>query len=1509
MAEGRGSDERPGSSSSLDGSSHGEAEAEDHAGDYSARMEELFDDDTELEGVFGDDDDEEFVYDGVDAEYVAATNYQQQLRAVLEKDDSDDNNSRSGHHYDVASPWPDEVDDTAIRQPRSRHVSPEVSPVSSPPPLTMVADEDVPSRDHPDAVVQAPQPFVHPSVSRLRSFLPTSPAQSANLGLPSDSLTPAGGYSPLSHVSNLSRASTPLRHDGDLTVDSETFRWTSLQTVTGQLFGKRQSKAALLLGASNLGSPTVLAANGLICVGTDAGRIFVFDFKQTLLCTCGNDSASNVGSVSALALSHDYTYVASGHDSGYVQLFNLKNPYSPTRIIAPASLPRVLSGKQEGHLAGSRVVDVAFVASRHTAIVSADEHGLAFYHNLGKVLFVEASDTIRILGNYPQSGPTEGSSLQSRSFRRWRLRNPVLSMAALPPGTAPHPTDAYQLVAMLTPSKLIVVGMRPTPKTWLKHLREGTPDTTVSDRCRGILAWSPSTKASQDKKDDIGESTPPVIAYSWGKVIQLMRVSETKIKQVVTSSRTGKKREVDVGTLVFQTFGKWVAEDAVLALQWLNVNQLVAFTAVSLLVYDVRTADAIEHVPFDTSTVLPRIRNHANYRDLESIGGIAHAVRTHKGKVFLLECEQVRVGTLSTWADKILTCVERGDFLKAIEITRAYYTGEAPGNRNGLPDDPEERTAILRNRLRELMVASTRYVFSEDRMTDGTHFSPDGRGVDRTSVFEGLVVTCARACIALSNYDFLFEELFQYFDNSGISQIYLGQLEGFVLDGTIRSIPPWITQRLVALHDGSGRLDLAERIIWHIEPACLDINQAIRLCQANELWDALIYVYTRALHDYVSPIVELLSLIRKTLACRQRTNTASRTDSDSKYAYKIFPYLINILSGQAYPSGEPLDIDEAHTAMKDIYRFIFDGRSAIWPLQGGTLILTSDDSGMEPTYPYARLLLRFDAESFLHCLDLAFESSFFNEDEESHDISRLWIVTILSDIVSDSNLTPSDVTFVDIFIARNVPKYPQDIIQPPSTLQNILISLATSTDVSTREDRQLATEYLLSAYTPHDSVLIMKLFEDAGFYRILQRWHRQERRWPQLLQSYLEDPALGSADLFLSVDEVLTLSMRGNNMTVPSDMVQKLTGAIGALLGSNLQLTAILIDKFAATLHQIALDTIGATDLQKQYEYLVYLLDPRSRVEEDDNILHHRPDPSNIDKSLQRLFVTLQCHFAPPNVIDTLDRMRNYLDWSAVEQICEENRAYGAVLWALSQRGFIQAALKKAAVFEKQLTFDIVRTLTTSDADRADVSDHLNSLLEIGRGSTTMCLEQSTASGFTGVTLEDMWFQLLASQLQSIHTISTLQTSGLNGAQDVARNNALSTLRALVQETFASFVSISSTRAVSFPRIFKRLVDPGLYTGPSSGTPYTEFRTILTSMLESYRTDEDMLVISKHLLNRNVFDTVEEYTKEKLRGWSASQSICTHCHTSLLRPDITSNHTDTTLVISRSAIYHRQCPS
>ena len=72
----------------------------------------------------------------------------------------------------------------------------------------------------------------------------------------------------------------------------EVFRWAQLHALGTHLPARHLSnKVQAMLGASAVGSPMVMAANGLICIGTESGRILVFDFKQTLRCICGDPSS------------------------------------------------------------------------------------------------------------------------------------------------------------------------------------------------------------------------------------------------------------------------------------------------------------------------------------------------------------------------------------------------------------------------------------------------------------------------------------------------------------------------------------------------------------------------------------------------------------------------------------------------------------------------------------------------------------------------------------------------------------------------------------------------------------------------------------------------------------------------------------------------------------------------------------------------------------------------------------------------------------------------------------------------------------------------------------------------------------------------------------------------------------------------------------------------------------------------------------------------------------------
>ena len=860
----------------------------------------------------------------------------------------------------------------------------------------------------------------------------------------------------------------------------------------------------------------------------------------------------------------------------------------------------------------------------------------------------------------------------------------------------------------------------------------------------------------------------------------------------------------------------------------------------------------------------------------------------------------VTVGTLLSWSDHILDFVDRGDTLGAIEIATAYHLGTAEGSQDGLPVDPASRRRMTGQRLQDLMTASVRHAFSPDRFHDDTHRTTDNRGVDRTDLFRGLVPICIHGCIALGSFDFIFEELFESYDENGIAPIFLEKLEPFLLDDQITSIPPWITQRLIAMHEEYHEFDKAEALVWHLDPMSLDINQAIRLCKQRKLWDALIYVYTRALRDYISPIVELLGLVREVQKLRILTarhgldaEAEAKLEDLAPNAYKIFPYIAATLSGQAFPSQKALPAVEASSAKADIYAFLFDGRSRLWPSgpEGKLVLTTEEEGGIEPTYPYLRLLLRFDPESLLHTLDIAFEDSYLNDDNQG--MGRLVIVKILLEMLNTPHLSAADATFIRIFLARNVPKYPQFIRIPPSFLHSVLIGLAMDPDSDTREDRQLAAECLLSSYTPHEGDKLLQTFEEAGFYRILRHWRWQEKQWVPLVKTYFDDPEITTATMFSSLNEVLGAAR--NKTQLPIEVVQVVLDALPQLLENDVVQTALMMDKYLSNEHHEALKALESTPTL-QFRYLRSLLQPQLSEVDGTGARRPRRPSKKVDETSKQLFFSLLCRYDPAGVTDALETLPpDATDWTRVVPVLKENRVHDAVLWALDAQGKsgeVFDALAKAYESEARELSRLLNGGTASGDGinagdpRENIEDVIERLQRTGSMGIRLC-EKASLSADDGVPPQLRWLQLLRSQVYAIQAVFTDAEAGERAPSVFL---VVKKLRALVHESLNSLLLHASSQHISFPRLFKELVtstaEHDSITTSNSKALYAEFRLILTGMLETYRHDGELLKTTNALIGRDLFDTIENWTRIRASGWRASLPVCGKCGESLLNAKV-----------------------
>lgn len=906
------------------------------------------------------------------------------------------------------------------------------------------------------------------------------------------------------------------------------------------------------------------------------------------------------------------------------------------------------------------------------------------------------------------------------------------------------------------------------------------------------------------------------------------------------------------------------------------------------------------------------------------------------------------VGTLLSWADRILTYVSTGDFLLAIQLATAYYKGEAQGSTIGLPEERGAQQCVVGHKLRELMAASMLYTFSEDRMTDATHVTPDGRGVDRTPVFEGLARTCAEACLALEDLSFLFDDLYDNYQENGIEGIFVAQMEDFIISGRIRTLPTTVVQRLVAYRQNRGEYEYAERVIWHVDPLCLDLDQALSLCQQHRLYDALIYVYNKALHDYVSPVVELLEVLKQVLHHRQERPSRVGEDPEDADAsaeeydessvsnvYKMFSYLSVVLPGLAYPSQEPLPDTEAVEAKTAVYSFLFSGRCIVWPPgAGGKLVLSVDEDKVEPTYPYLRLLLRFDAEAFLDALDVAFEDSYLDDEIAGKRVNRQLVINILLELAdADEQLLPSDATFVHIFVARNAPKYPQFILLPPSALHRLLVALAESPDQSTREDRQLAAECLLSSYTPHHDDELLSVFERARFFRILRSAYRAERKWPELIATFLRDPE-AATDVFAQLADVLgraAKERKGAPGTAGTaglgEVISNMTlDAVPQLVDSDVRETAALVDRFLPNEHSNALERLELSP-HRQLAYLRCFLDPQQSQE--DEAAGARPlTAAHLDAGARDMYVSLLSKYEPSSLLPNLDaREPDFFDLEHVAEVCESEGAYDAVLWALDRRGRPGAAFDALDRIMAGRAVELCRARARADENGAggrDGEGALEQVRAVMSMAVRLCTERSRSEHqpprLDVLDTDEMWFRLLRSLVELVQSAASTAASDAGEEGEKRRSSEgapmplLASCRELVQDTLASLVSSTSTESVSFPTLFKRLVEASpsgrargespslslrfdsssfappapstdhLIRGRGQGHYYAEFRAVLDGMLGAYRLRTDLLMIINRLFDRDIFVSFEKLARSQKRGWRPAHggARCAACAEALI---------------------------
>ena len=1222
-----------------------------------------------------------------------------------------------------------------------------------------------------------------------------------------------------------------------------------------------------------------MAVTSSIVVGTSKGIVLVFDYQQNHKGIIGmGTKAVECGAVTSLAISADHTTVVAGHADGHIFTWEIARPARPFLHITPIDISQPQARKADGHVSGVAVIHVGFLGYRHTAVVSADDRGMAFSHlaTRGMGAVGRAVRTTRVLGRYPD--------VISRGHKS-RKASSVMAFSPLPLGNIEEGTDNLGLVAMMTPYLLVIVSTTPIAQTQHKSARP--KEVAAHGAMSAALAWFPALKL----KGESAETSKTKLVYCWSNVLTVLEVTVREPSEPVEKDKPP--------NLEFKARSRWRGEEAIVAVQWLSRSVLAVLTITQQLLI---LEDSSLHVA-DSFDLLQRHIYHADlysqqlYSLVEQLdeedssmhGVVADAFhmsfRAYKGRLFLLGFNDVSLGSLSNWADRLLALMEAGDFIGAIRLATSYYTGKAEKVTIGLPEDDATRQAVVRERLLEMISASLKYAFGQNQQAGPVQLD--------TPQLQDLARACISACVSVEDQDFLFDEVYRWYDDHGEPQIFLDELEPHIKDGKVLSLPPAAVKALIEHFITTHTASDLEEIICLLDTSTIDIDQVTSLCKKYNLYDAYTYVWNKTLHDYVSPVEDLMNMAH----LPSGPNGHAEVDlADASNAQKVFPYLSFIWTGRTYPTGLSMEDAESALAKSQIYNFFFSGGSEASKLAG-----RKDPSAFLRPYPNLYEILSYDTASFISVLNEAFEDSFLNDGSDdangksieagSHDrqklmVNRQYIVRIMLEVMTPSDFGVEDTIFLDMFIARNLPKYPQYILLTGTTLHQVLVRLCQYPSDDMADDCQLSVEYLLSMYHPPDLQSLIPILEEARFYRVLKSIFKSERQYPQLFRTYFlthDD----EEEVFATISECL----RESSSLSPKqrrDILDVIKEHARELAHIDLRQTALTIDRIAPNLHDSFLRSLN-DDNHSQHEYLKALFDSEHRKSE--------PLDQKVSPLIER-YVQLMCQYNPSHVATFVDALKvGDLRLEEVLPSMESSGIIDAAVILLARQGQVKVAMDRLIKHLDILEATLLGMLRTAEdsPDAVSTNEALGGLLEsmtkysgVGiwlcqtqtksaqRSRSVVKSPKRSSAAKGALSFEELlWLDLINTVVRIAKNVSSPGDAYKREEDDVE-----SSARNVVQKVFTALLTATTSRDgnidrndFSFLRILRAFLTHAAMTSPS----LSQLRTVIASIFSAYAYEESLLSLANSMLDKDLFVHVDDVFKMRQKGWRPRGQICEVC--------------------------------
>ncbi|XP_056147322.1 vacuolar protein sorting-associated protein 8 homolog isoform X2 [Lampris incognitus] len=1142
------------------------------------------------------------------------------------------------------------------------------------------------------------------------------------------------------------------------------------------------------------GLPTAITVSGVIAVGTSHGLALVFDNSQALrLCLGSTATGAEFGAVSALSINQDCSRLLCGFAKGQITMWDLAN----------GKLLRTIT---DAHPPGTAVLHVKFTDDPTLAVCN-DSGGSVFELTFRRVMGVRSCDS---------------RCLFSGSKGEVCCIEPLHT----PPDLKDHPITLYSLLAMGSLTKILVIGLKPSLKVWMTFPYSKSDPSSVPQ-----LAW---------QFVPVQKTVNPVLAFCRGDTINFLLVK----KEETGTIHVIKQRQLHLNC-------------DIISLSWINSRTLVLVDShEKLQVVDRPSQEVLETMDLDQVQL---VYNSRHFKSLATGGNVSQAlalvgekacyqsVSSYAGQIVYLGTKSAHIMTLRNWRERVDWLLKQEHFVEALNLAWSFHEGTAKAV-VGLFGDPVKRKAVVADKMVEIL-----FQFADRSLKKCPE---QGKIQVMEQHFKDVVPVMVDYSLLLCRTDLLFNQLYTHLVENVVAKgVFLESLESYIVTERLGHLTTPVMRDLLAHYHGNGMMESLESCIVHLDVTSLDIQQVVRLCWENQLYDAMIYVFNSGMNDYITPMEKLFAVIGPPLR-----KGRSLTDEQVVMGNKLLVYISCCLAGRAYPRGD-IPEDLVPQVKNQVFDFL--------------VRLHSTDSSEEEVFPFIRTLLHFDTREFLNVLALTFED--FKNDKQALEYQQRIVDILLKVMVDNPDFTPSQVGGLFTFLARQLAKPDNTLFVNRKLFDQVLEFLCSLDDDSRHTERQQVLLELLQVggVVQFDEGRLLVLAEKAEFYQICEFLYEKKHLYDRIIDCYLRDP-LRKGEVFSYIHNLL--SMPGYSPEEKRMVWDKTLQHTQELVTLDPSKSADLV---SFHFHEEVRPIISQLrDDELLFQFLGCLLEPR----EGD----HAGTALTLDPDLHELQVGLICRFAPQELLSFLHTSQHYRLEEAI-QITQQFDHSEATAFLLERKGDAQGAF---TVLLKTLKEKL--TLLTSESDEECEGDDEGKLREEEGESSLrkvvtslddiIALCHRSSQNLDQQQREVLWFPLLEAMMAPQKL--------LKGPKAKQTSDALKELTMKVLNSMSSFIPL--------PAIIQRILQDPVY----GKGKLAEIQGLILGMLETFNYEQTLLETTTSLLNHDLHWSLAHLHAVVSRGLHPRQD---HCNICLQQYKRRQDSPEEIIIFSCGHLYHCQC--